>query len=304
MRTEISMQCDDPRASRAFTLVELLVVIGIIALLIAILLPALSRAREKANLIKCLATLRSMHQAAQLHAVEHQGYMPLAGLQALVITPAAVGDANQKKYIYFRDESNPDPKGNDGLTNAPLSAALGIYMNLNIDLSSRKKLQACLQQESLIRCFSCPSDANPPTKGTSISGDTNHPPGPDELMSYIFNQAALGRRDQYPDLCPMGKIARIPHASEVFLFGDGARGDKPEHAYGVIDDADDQTLYDYWARWARPDSSHLTAQFDYVRHKKKMNVVFVDGHAETIQMPDFKTHGDFDRVGVSRGIYR
>jgi prepilin-type N-terminal cleavage/methylation domain-containing protein len=76
MRTEMSIQRKDPRASRAFTLVELLVVIGIIALLIAILLPALSRAREQANMIKCLTTLRSMAQAAHGHAVEHIGYMP------------------------------------------------------------------------------------------------------------------------------------------------------------------------------------------------------------------------------------
>jgi prepilin-type N-terminal cleavage/methylation domain-containing protein/prepilin-type processing-associated H-X9-DG protein len=294
-----------PNSRTGFTLVELLVVIGIIALLIAILLPALARARESANMVKCLSTLRSMHQAAQLHAVEHQGYMPLAGFQFVVLTPAAVGDADQRKYIYFRDESNPDPKGNDGLTPAPLSAALGLYMNLNLDFSSKKKLQACLQQESLIRCFSCPSDTNPPTKGTTIAGK-DHPPGPDELMSYIFNQAVLGRRDQYPDLCPMGKLTRIRHASEVFLFGDGTRGAAPEHAYGVIEDMDDWTLYDYWDRHAEPDATTTiqTANFDYKRHKKKMNVVFVDGHAETIQMPDFKTHGDFDRVGVSRGIYR
>ena len=63
---------------KAFTLVELLVVIGIIALLISILLPALSKARESANRIKCAANLRTVGQVATLFANDHKGVFPTA----------------------------------------------------------------------------------------------------------------------------------------------------------------------------------------------------------------------------------
>jgi prepilin-type processing-associated H-X9-DG protein/prepilin-type N-terminal cleavage/methylation domain-containing protein len=72
---------DVPKQTRyarrhAFTLVELLVVIGIIALLISILLPSLSRAREMGKSIKCLSNLRQLGMATVSYANEHKTYLP------------------------------------------------------------------------------------------------------------------------------------------------------------------------------------------------------------------------------------
>src|SRR3954463_11252194 len=59
-----------------FTLVELLVVIGIIGLLVAILLPALNKARDTAQTLACLSNCRQLGNAFQMYANEHKGYLP------------------------------------------------------------------------------------------------------------------------------------------------------------------------------------------------------------------------------------
>ncbi len=66
--------------SRAFTLIELLVVVAIIALLISILLPALSRARESGKATVCLSNVRSMMLAVSIYADSHSGKFPGVGL--------------------------------------------------------------------------------------------------------------------------------------------------------------------------------------------------------------------------------
>src|SRR2546426_347597 len=62
---------------RGFTLVELLVVIGIIAVLISVLLPTLSKAREAAGRTQCLSNMRSIFQMLKIYEVTYKGAVPL-----------------------------------------------------------------------------------------------------------------------------------------------------------------------------------------------------------------------------------
>ena len=64
------------RRSRAFTLVELLVVVGIIAVLIALLLPTLRSAMRRAEAVACLSNLRQLSQAEGMYRAEYKGAAP------------------------------------------------------------------------------------------------------------------------------------------------------------------------------------------------------------------------------------
>src|SRR5882724_9053867 len=66
--------CGSP--ARGFTLVELLVVIGIIAVLIGLLLPALNKAREQSKRTACLANLRSLGHAFIMYANTYKDRLP------------------------------------------------------------------------------------------------------------------------------------------------------------------------------------------------------------------------------------
>ena len=151
---------------RGFTLVELLVVIGIIALLISILLPALNKARQAAQRVACAAKLQQIMVAANTHVTDHVGYYPLAG----ILTggqPQELDDFSCRKYDYIDSSplnTNGATLGINWVTRAlaPITAALGTEMGLKgvlaTSYTSDPKKQSNVVS-GLDRYFLCPSQA-------------------------------------------------------------------------------------------------------------------------------------------------
>ena len=151
------------RSQRGFTLVELLVVIGIIALLIGILLPALQGARRVAQRAACAAKLQQIMIAAQTHRADHRDYYPLVGVIPGV-QPVTLDDADAAKYDYFSNQSTV--AGFNNGTNfpmrlAPITDSLAYQMNYRQNLqisglSNPAEIALMYDSKSFIRNFLCP----------------------------------------------------------------------------------------------------------------------------------------------------
>jgi prepilin-type N-terminal cleavage/methylation domain-containing protein/prepilin-type processing-associated H-X9-DG protein len=94
------------RKHRGFTLVELLVVIGVIALLISMLLPALNRARQSAAALKCASNMRQIGVAMRMYANDNQDSIPYAHMQdATGKLPDTTWDEAIDKYVGGRGDN-------------------------------------------------------------------------------------------------------------------------------------------------------------------------------------------------------
>ncbi|HEY2588382.1 MAG TPA: prepilin-type N-terminal cleavage/methylation domain-containing protein [Tepidisphaeraceae bacterium] len=132
---------------KGFTLVELLVVIGIIAVLISILLPALNRAREQASSVKCASNMRQLYLDAMMYVQDNKGTFFYLSTQQAGLTNTYYPVAAYMKGVGIMDFTD-DPNQTSGSVSYNQSGALLPYLaNGSNNAAARQAI------------FNCPTDA-------------------------------------------------------------------------------------------------------------------------------------------------
>lgn len=153
-----------------FTLVELLVVIGIIAILISVLVPTLAKAREQARSTQCLSNIRQLTNAVTMFVGEHKGWMPANGGYAIhrfdptANFPAMRDDdpslTQPADWISWQRAIDPIPSGLP-IPSVPVMnitySSLAPYMGSK-PVYTTDATQANLVNTKLEAIFRCPSD--------------------------------------------------------------------------------------------------------------------------------------------------
>jgi prepilin-type processing-associated H-X9-DG protein len=265
------------RRAAAFTLVELLVVIGIIALLVSILLPSLNRAREQAKKIKCLSNLRQIGLAYEMYANDNKGRFPFVGIDFAPFNEDFIWWQTQtvpagSTSIYGISMTYPGRTVVD-----PTQSALGKYMgNWNDEY------------------FRCPSD--------DITHRNSILTGGPYLYSYSMNYYMSGNNTGtgssftaggYTAFCP--PLSGIRNAAEKILVVE-------ETAFTINDGNWEPQLYDANGVWITGSQDMLSIVHDGTPRQldttsvtsgtanynplpnpdKRGNAAFVDGHAEFV----------------------
>ena len=127
------------RSKRAFTLIELLVVIAIIAILAAMLLPALSKAKAQAQRIKCLGNIKQILLSTHLYVTDFNDILPY--------TSWSSGTMNKANWCYMRI---PNPTNQFDITQGqlwPYHKSVGIYWcpveNTNTIFFKQREMKVC-----------------------------------------------------------------------------------------------------------------------------------------------------------------
>ena len=268
------------RGDRGFTLVELLVVIGIIAILIAILLPILARVNESSQNLKCTTKLRSLGQVLVIYAGDHDGYLPLAGNIAPgsdlthVDDPPTLGDSAMRRYVYYDN-------GGGHLCVTALPAALAPYLtgqpvrsdswqNVDADIQAYGTLQDAFlcptDHQTTDRTYSAPRWINNYGGGTFLNGWSSY-----GINAEVFAWTDAGTGGTTGHSRLRGQISGVPDSVDTMLMCDS------NAAIEIWVLGPQLSLGDVYLGTGGTVGSGV---FDLVRHRGSMNILYVDGHVE------------------------
>lgn len=256
------------KRSKGFTLIELLVVIGIIALLVAILMPALSKAKEMAKQIQCASQQNSIGKAMYMYMGENKGSMPTTKTAGVTTYGNAggiqlYGTANTPKNWYTLDDKTWDwsiAKGNVGGC-----------------------LYLLVKYEDLVpKMFLCPSSPNDEEMSMQTALDANPAiQNWSDMQGFAsLNNLSYSYHDPYgtaavlDDSSSSGLVV-MADKSHAFAPGDGTL--TPNIGTGPVGFFDND-----WTDQNSPDAHGNT-----INHRTQVqNVLFMDSHVKKYSKPN------------------